>query len=221
MELLKNFLAIRKTVPEHITICAVSKFKPVEAILELYKETGHSIYGESRAQELVAKMKVLPKAISLHFIGHLQTNKVKIVIPGIRLIQSIDSYRLLKEVDKESARIDKVTDILLQFHIASEETKFGFSPDEAMEMIEDKDFGSLQNINIKGVMGMATLTDNQTLIRKEFRSLRQVFETLKSEYFKSAGSFSEISMGMSDDYKLAIEEGSTMVRIGSLIFGER
>jgi PLP dependent protein len=221
MELVKNFKVIRKSIPDHITICAVSKFKPVEAILELYRETGHSVFGESRAQELVSKSIILPKDISLHFIGHLQTNKVRTVVPHVRLLQSIDSYRLLKEVDKESSRTGIISDVLLQFHIATEETKFGLSPDEALEMFEDKDFASLKNIRLTGVMGMASLTEDQTLIRKEFRALRQIFEALKSEYFNTADSFSVVSMGMSDDYKVAIAEGSTMIRVGSLIFGER
>jgi len=221
MEFIKNYLAVRKTIPENVMLIAVSKFSPFETILTLYNETGHSLFGESRAQELALKQAQLPVGISWHFIGHLQTNKIKLLLAHTSLIQSVDSYRLLKEINRESAQLDKVTDVLLQFHVATEETKFGLSKDETVEMIMDKEFNTLQNIKLKGVMGMASFTDDHSLVRKEFKTLRRLFEELRRDYFASDASFSEVSMGMSSDYTLAIEEGSTMVRIGSLIFGER
>jgi len=221
MELLDNYLAVKKTIPDTVTLVAVSKFKPVETIRALFQEAGHTVFGESRAQELAAKQPVLPPEIDWHFIGHLQTNKIRMVLPFTSLIHSIDSYKLLKEVNKESARMNKVTNVLLQFHIATEESKYGLSREEAIGMLEDKEFKSLSNICIRGVMGMASFSDDQALVSKEFRNLRGVFEELHRGYFNASANFCEISMGMSGDYRLAIDEGSTMVRVGSLIFGER
>ena len=221
MELLKNYLAVKETIPANVTLVAVSKFKPVETILALHEVTGHCIFGENRARELSEKHAQLSADISWHFIGHLQTNKIKLILPFVDLIQSVDSYKLLKEINKEANRLGKIINVLLQFHIATEETKFGLSPEEAFQMIEDNEFIDLQNINIRGVMGMASYTDEQSLLRKEFKTLRQLFERFKLGYFNSNSSFAEVSMGMSGDYLIAIEEGSSMVRIGSRIFGER
>jgi pyridoxal phosphate enzyme (YggS family) len=221
MELIENYVTVRKTIPDNVSLVAVSKYTPESTIRLLHELAGHTVFGENRAQELAQKAPNLPQEIQWHFIGHLQTNKVRFILPYVRLIQSVDSFRLLKVIDREARQIDKVIKVLLQFHIATEETKFGLSVDEAFQMLENKEFAMLDHIDISGVMGMASFTDNQALVRREFAGLRMCFEELKSSYFTSADSFKEISMGMSNDYQLAIEEGSTMVRIGSLIFGDR
>lgn len=221
MELIAKYQEVKRTIPGNVKLVAVSKFKRAETILELYEHAGHRFFGESRAQELFAKQQVLPGDIEWHFIGHLQTNKVKLVLPFTSLIHSVDSYKLVKEINKEASRIDKVAGILLQFHIASEETKFGFSLEEGIKMLEDHEFSNLTHVKIRGVMGMASLSNNIALVRKEFKSLKAIFEKLHADYFMMDDSFKEISMGMSGDYNLAIEEGSTMVRVGSSIFGER
>jgi pyridoxal phosphate enzyme (YggS family) len=170
---------------------------------------------------MCAKQEVLPADIEWHFIGHLQTNKVKYIAPFVSLVHSVDSLKLLKIINKEAEKNQRTQKCLLQFHIAEEETKFGFSQEEAVEMLESAEFRELKNVEICGVMGMATFTDNDTQIRKEFRHLRSIFEFLKEKYFATQPSFCELSMGMSGDYRVAISEGSTMVRIGSNIFGER
>lgn len=215
-----NYLSVKNSLPDNVKLIAVSKTKPAAEIMELY-EAGQLHFGENKAQELKAKYEILPKDIEWHFIGHLQTNKIKYILPFVKLIHSIDSYKLLKEVDKQAVKTNRIIPCLLQFFIATEETKFGFTLDECEEMLNDAPFKSLQNIEIQGVMGMATFTDNQAQIRNEFKNLRRYFEILKDRYFKNQQSFKEISMGMTDDYLLAIQEGSTMVRIGSAIFGER
>ncbi|NVO18346.1 MAG: YggS family pyridoxal phosphate-dependent enzyme [Bacteroidetes bacterium] len=221
MDVVGNFKEIRKTIPAYVTLVAVSKFHPSESILQLYKETGHLIYGESRAQEFASKFSLLPSDLKWHFIGHLQTNKVKMVIPGVSMIQSVDSYKLLKEINRHSLSLQKVTEVLLQFHIATEESKFGFSLQEAMDMLHDRDFEDMSNVKVRGVMGMATFTSDTRIVGREFKTLRSFFEDIKREYYTKEQSFNEVSMGMSDDYLLAIQEGSTMVRIGSSIFGSR
>lgn len=207
-------------IPKDVTLVAVSKTKPNSAILEAY-EAGQRDFGENKVQELVAKATSLPEDIRWHMIGHLQRNKVKYIAPFVALIHGVDSYKLLKEINKEATKIDRVIDVLLQFHIAQEETKFGFSFDEATEMFNDDEFHQLQNVSIRGVMGMATYTENQEQISDEFRALNNYFLTLSSHFFKYNDRFSIVSMGMSGDYLSAIEEGSTMIRIGSTIFGER
>ena len=211
---------INSTLLEGVTLVAVSKTKPNEAILEAY-EVGQRIFGENKVQELVAKFEDLPKDIEWHMIGHLQTNKVKYIAPFIHLIHSIDSIKLLKEVNKEAKKNNRTIKCLLQFHIAQETTKFGFSLEEVKDFLSSDEFIELNNIELCGVMGMATFSDDKELVREEFQLLHNIFHILKSHYFKFNPTFKEISMGMSDDYQLAMEEGSTMVRIGSSLFGGR
>jgi pyridoxal phosphate enzyme (YggS family) len=216
-EKIKN---IALTLPEEVTLVAVSKTKPNEDILRAYN-VGQRIFGENKVQELVAKFETLPKDIEWHMIGHLQTNKVKYIAPFIHLIHSIDSIKLLKEVNKEAKKNKRTIKCLLQFHIAQETTKFGFSLDEVKDFFSSDEFIELNNIELCGVMGMATFSDNKELVRDEFQLLHNIFHILKSHYFKFNPAFKEISMGMSDDYQLAMKEGSTMVRIGSTLFGGR
>ena len=207
-------------LPYHATLVAVSKTKSNEAILNLYNQ-GIRIFGENYVQELTAKQESLPKDIQWHFIGHLQTNKIKFIAPYISMIHSVDSLKMLEEIDKQGKRSGRVIDCLLQFHIAQEETKFGLDRLEADEILASSKFQSLHAVRVCGVMGMATFTENKEQVRKEFRSLKDTFDYLKSIYFPEALDFKHISMGMSDDYLMALEEGSTMVRIGSLLFGKR
>lgn len=216
----ENLEKIRKTVPEGVVLVAVSKTKPVEDIQEAY-EAGQRVFGENHALEMRDKHEVLPKDIDWHFIGHLQTNKIKYIIPFTRLIHSIDTFNLLQAVNKEAVKHNRVVDCLLQFHIAEEETKFGLSMEEAEDILNSEIFKAMNNVRICGVMGMATNTDDMVLVRKEFKHLKDIFTTLKSKYFADCEWFKEISMGMSHDYPIAIEEGATLVRVGSKIFGER
>lgn len=216
----ENLEKIRKTVPEGVVLVAVSKTKPVEGIQEAY-EAGQRVFGENHALEMRDKHEVLPKDIDWHFIGHLQTNKIKYIIPFTRLIHSIDTFNLLQAVNKEAVKHNRVVDCLLQFHIAEEETKFGLSMKEAEDILNSEIFKAMNNVRICGVMGMATNTDDMVLVRKEFKHLKDIFTTLKSKYFADCEWFKEISMGMSHDYPIAIEEGATLVRVGSKIFGER
>ncbi len=201
-------------------LVAVSKTKPNEAILELY-EQGQRDFGENKAQELTPKYEALPGDIRWHMIGHLQTNKVKYIAPFVHLIHSVDSQKVLKEINKEASKNERVIDCLLQFKIAQEDTKYGFDLPEAEAMLQSDVFKSYEHVRIIGVMGMATFTDDEAQVRREFQKLRNIFEQLKTKYFADQPTFREISMGMSDDYKIAIEEGSTMVRIGTLLFGKR
>jgi hypothetical protein len=203
-----------------VTLVAVSKTKPNDQILNMYQE-GQRIFGENKAQELVDKYEALPKDIEWHFIGHLQRNKVKYIAPFITLLHAVDSLRLLKEVNKQAKNNNRTISCLLQFHIAEEDTKFGLDFEEVEALLSSKDFQAMEHVEIRGVMGMATYTDDQAQVRKEFQKLRHLFMQLKEKYFSDQKSFKEISMGMSGDYELAIEEGSTMVRIGTLLFGER
>ena len=216
----ENLNIVRATVPSNVTLIAVSKTKPVSDLQEAY-EAGQRIFGENKALEMRDKHQALPTDIQWHFIGHLQTNKIKYIAPFVTLIHAIDSLSLLEAVNKEAAKNNRVIDCLLQFHIAQEETKFGLDMEEAKSMLESESYNNLNNINICGVMGMATFTDNAAQVREEFKNLKNIFETLKENYFKENDSFKEISMGMSDDYLIAIEEGATMVRVGSKIFGAR
>jgi len=201
-------------------LVAVSKTKTTEEIMEAY-QAGQRIFGENKVQELTEKQPRLPDDIQWHFIGHLQTNKVKYIAPFVHLIHSADSLKLLQAIDREGEKNNRVIKCLLQFHIADEETKFGFDPEEATNTLLSEEFRKLKFTEICGVMGMATFTDREDQVRHEFRSLKQIFGQMKQGFFKDKPGFCEISMGMSGDYPLAIEEGSTMVRIGSLIFGER
>ena len=216
----ENLEKIRKTVPEGVVLVAVSKTKPVEDLQEAY-DAGQRVFGENHALEMRDKHEVLPQDIDWHFIGHLQTNKIKYIISYVKLIHSIDTFNLLQAVNKEAVKHNVVVDCLLQFHIAEEETKFGLNMEEAEEMLNSDIFKAMKNVRICGVMGMATNTDNMAQVRKEFKHLKEIFNALKSKYFADCEWFKEISMGMSHDYQIAIEEGSTMVRVGSKIFGER
>lgn len=220
MSVAENIRRIAAGLPENVRLIAVSKTKPVELLKEAY-ECGQRAFGENKVQEMVAKYEVLPNDIEWHFIGHLQTNKVKYMTPFVHLIHGVDSFKLLKTIDAEARKVNRVIPCLLQFHIAEEETKFGFSLEEAFEMLNSDEFKVLANVQICGVMGMATFTDDENQIRKEFAHLKSIFGKLKTDYFATEPEFKDISMGMSGDYLLAIEQGSTMVRIGSTIFGER
>ena len=217
---IEKYDEIRAFLPAGVRLVAVSKFKPAEDISALYQH-GQRVFGENHAQEMKAKHEILPKDIEWHFIGHLQTNKVKYIAPYVSLIHSIDSLDLLKEVNKQAVKNNRVIPCLLQFHIADEETKFGFSLEECTAMLGSPDYQELKNVKIHGVMGMATFTDDQEQVRREFQHLHQIFQELKSIYFAQNPDFKEISMGMSEDYPIAVEEGSTLVRIGSAIFGPR
>ncbi|PIE87356.1 MAG: YggS family pyridoxal phosphate-dependent enzyme [Bacteroidetes bacterium] len=211
---------IRKELPEDVTLVAVSKTKPVADIQTAY-DAGQRIFGENKVQELTDKHEVLPKDIEWHFIGHLQRNKVKYMAPFVSLIHAVDSFKLLKEIDKQAKKHNRVISCLLQFHIADESSKFGLNLEEAQNILSSNEFIELHNISIVGVMGMATFTDDTEQVRDEFRTLENYFNVLKSHFFKYNDAFKEISMGMSGDYPIAVEEGSTMIRVGSSIFGAR
>lgn len=216
----ENLATIKNSIPSHVTLVAVSKTKPNELIQEAYS-SGQRIFGENKAQELKNKAEVLPKDIEWHFIGHLQRNKVKYIAPYASLIHSIDSIKLLIEVNKQGLNNNRIINCLLQFHIATEETKFGLSLEEAKKLLTSNEFLNLKNIKIVGVMGMASFINNEEQIRNEFIRLKHIFTQLNNNFFKQTQTFQTISMGMSGDYKIAIEEGSTMVRVGSAIFGNR
>ncbi|MDN5212064.1 YggS family pyridoxal phosphate-dependent enzyme [Fulvivirgaceae bacterium BMA12] len=201
-------------------LVAVSKTKPNDLILKAY-ETGFKDFGENRIQDLVAKYEILPKDINWHMIGHLQSNKVKYIVSFVHLIHAVDSFKLLKEINKQGAKVSRVIPCLLQIHIADETTKFGLDEKELFALIESPEFKELQNVQIKGLMGMATNTDNKNQIRAEFKYLRTLFEKVKNEYQQPGIKMEELSMGMSGDYDIAVEEGSTLIRVGSAIFGAR
>lgn len=219
-DLKKNIEGIQANIPENVTLVAVSKFHPVEVLQQAY-DMGLRVFGESRAQEIKVKHEALPKDIQWHFIGHLQTNKVRMLVPYVTLFHSVDSENLLKVINDESARINKVSDILLQLHVAKETTKFGFDVDDCVSLVSSENLEKYPNVRICGVMGMATNTEDDDEIRTEFKTIKAIFDKLKSEYFKDEDSFSVVSMGMSHDYRISIEEGSTMVRVGTSIFGVR
>ena len=220
MSISTNIQSIRTHIPAHVRLVCVSKFNPNESIIAAY-ETGERIFGESKVQELCEKHETLPQDIIWHFIGHLQTNKIKYLVPFVSLIHGVDSYKLLVEINKQAAKAKKTVNCLLQVHIAQEETKFGFSAEELFEMLEAGEWKALKNIRICGLMGMATYTEDREQIRSEFRRLKSIFDEVKENHFSNESSFCELSMGMSDDYQIAIEEGSTLVRVGSSIFGHR
>ena len=217
---IEKYDEIRASLPAGVRLVAVSKFKPAEDISALY-QLGQRVFGENHAQEMRAKHEQLPKDIEWHFIGHLQTNKIKYIAPYVSMIHSIDSFDLLKEVNKHAVKNERTIPCLLQFHIADEETKFGFTLEECEEMLLNESFQELKNVKIHGVMGMATFTDDQEQVRREFHHLHQIFDELKTRYFSQNPDFKELSMGMTEDYPIAIEEGSTLIRIGSAIFGPR
>lgn len=220
MDIQANLKEVLDQLPEGVRLVAVSKFHPNEAIEEAYK-VGQRIFGESREQELSTKYETLPKDIEWHFIGHLQTNKVKYIAPYIAMIHAVDSYKLLAEIDKQAAKHNRVIPCLLEIHIAQEESKYGFTFDTCRQMLEEGGWKQLKHVCIAGVMGMGTNTDDEKEVEKEFRSLADFFRSLKQDYFSQADSFKEISMGMSHDYQIAIKCGTTLVRVGSKIFGER
>jgi pyridoxal phosphate enzyme (YggS family) len=218
-EIQENITKLQERISAGVKLVAVSKFKPKELLLEAY-EIGFRAFGENYVQELVDKYEALPKDIEWHFIGHLQTNKVKYIAPFVHLIHSVDSFKLLKEIDKQAAKNERVIECLMQIYIAKEDSKTGMDKAEYLEMLESGEFKLLKNIKVKGLMGMSTFTDNMDLVREEFRSLKNLFEQTRKI---QADNFlmQEISMGMSGDWQLAVEEGSTMVRVGSSIFGSR
>ncbi len=220
MSIAENLQSIKSSIPENVTLVAVSKTKPNSDIIEAYN-AGQRVFGENKVQELTRKSEELPKDIIWHYIGHLQTNKVKYIAPFVSLIHGVDSEKLLRAINKEGKKNNKKINCLLQFHIARESTKFGFSYEEAVEILKNGIIEELPYIEICGVMGMATYTEDQNQIIHEFGSLKSIFENLKNEHFSSKESFTQISMGMSGDYQLAIDQGSTMIRVGSSIFGLR
>ena len=218
--LVENLKQIQSNIPEHVTLVAVSKTKPIESIQELY-DAGQRVFGENRVQELVEKHEELPKDIKWHLIGHLQRNKVKYIAPFVEMIHSTDSERLLDEINLQAKKTNRKINVLLQFFIAQEETKFGFDWVEIQDLFSRRTPESFDSIDFCGVMGMASFSDDESQVRNEFKKLKQIFDQLKQTYFLGSTSFSEISMGMSGDFQMAIEEGSTMVRVGSSLFGKR
>jgi pyridoxal phosphate enzyme (YggS family) len=220
MSVVENFWKIKETLPENVRLTAVSKFHPESVLLEAYG-AGQRIFGESHAQELILKYEHLPKDIEWHFIGHLQANKVKFIAPFIHTIQSVDSLRLLEEINRCAGKHNRKINVLLQIHIAQEAHKFGFLYEEVEKLLNERAFDALEHIRIAGLMGMATFTEDERQIRREFNGLHTFFTKIKQTYFAGSNFFNELSMGMSDDYLIAVEEGSTMVRIGGKIFGRR
>lgn len=216
----EHIAEILETIPSNVKLVAVSKTRPVEDINLVY-QAGIRNFGENKVQEMAAKYPLLPNDINWHLIGHLQTNKVKLIAPFVSLIHSVDSLKLLVEINRQAEKNNRIIDCLLQLFIATEETKYGLDYEEAIEIINSEEYGSMKNIRIRGLMGMATFTENLHVVRHEFKSLKLAFDQIKEKYFNQDPNFSEISMGMSGDYIIAIEEGSTIVRIGTAIFGER
>ncbi len=220
MSVADNLKKLKSKIPDHVRLVAVTKTHPEETIMEAY-DGGHKIFGENKAQELVRKYNNLPKDIEWHMIGHLQTNKVKLIAPFVHMIHSVDSLKLLETINKEAEKNQRVIHCLLQIKIASEETKFGLGFTSAEEILRSEEVKHMKYINIAGLMGMATFTDDTDIIEHEFKYLAECFVRLKQSFFSNADAFREISMGMSDDYPIAIRYGTTIVRIGSIIFGER
>jgi len=220
MSIKENLAGILGELSKSTRLVAVSKFHDNEEIMQAYT-AGQRLFGESRVQELNEKATALPKDIEWHFIGHLQTNKIKFIAPYVSLIHGVDTVKLLKEINREGQKINRIIPCLLQIHIAEEDTKFGFSRKECLDFFQSGEWIELKNIKIKGLMGMATFTEDSEKIESEFKTLKVLFNEIKQTWFPSDSSFCEISMGMSDDYKIAINEGSTLVRIGSAIFGPR
>ncbi|MDO5665102.1 MAG: YggS family pyridoxal phosphate-dependent enzyme [Bacteroidia bacterium] len=220
MSVRANIDKLRETVPADVKIVAVSKFHSNDEILEAYND-GQRLFGESRVQELTVKQPMLPDDIEWHFVGSLQRNKVKFIAPFVHLIHSLDSERLMLEIEKQAVASNRKISCLLQLHVADEETKSGFLPDECRQFLAEGRWRSCTNIQIAGVMGMATYTDDLEQVRSEFRLIKSLFDEFKSQYFSNDDNFKEISMGMSGDYPIAVEEGATIIRVGTLIFGER
>jgi PLP dependent protein len=221
MGITENLIKIKKETDSlKVQLVAVSKTKSIDEIKEAY-DTGQRDFGENQVQELIEKQATLPKDIRWHMIGHLQSNKVKYIAPFISLVHSVDSLKVLQEIDKQALKNDRVIDCLLQIHIADEDTKFGLDYDEVIELLRSEEYSLLTNIRVVGLMGIATNTDNEGMIKEEFYELKTLFNGIKASFFRKEESFKEISMGMSSDYKIAIEQGSTIVRLGSTIFGTR
>ncbi|HKK62598.1 MAG TPA: YggS family pyridoxal phosphate-dependent enzyme [Bacteroidales bacterium] len=220
MNIVQNLKIIKESIGSDVQLVAVSKTKPPDMILEVYR-SGHLDFGENKVQELLDKKESLPDDIRWHMIGHLQSNKVKYIAPFVYLVHSVDSQKILKTLNKEGGKNNRVIDCLLQVHIAKEDSKFGFDEEELKLLLDSGTFREMKYVRIRGVMGMATFTDDFELVRTEFRDLKRIFDQLKEDYFSDQSGFSILSMGMSGDYIVALEEGSNMVRIGSQIFGER
>lgn len=220
MSIETNLKEVLAELPPKVRLVAVSKFHPNKAIEEAYA-AGQRIFGESKVQEMTGKYETLPKDITWHFIGHLQTNKIRYMAPYVSLIHGVDSYKLLMEINKQAMKCDRVIPCLLQIHIAQEETKFGFSFEECTEMLERGEWRELRNVCLQGLMGMASNIDDMQQVRREFHSLHSYFQEVKNSFFADTPAFKEVSMGMSHDYHIAVEEGATLVRVGSKIFGER
>ena len=220
MMIAENLKKVQATLNPGVKLVAVSKFHPIAALRQAYDE-GQRMFGESHVQEVLIKRQALPEDVEWHFIGHLQTNKVKQLVPFVSLIHSVDSMKLLREIDKQAQKCGRVVDVLLQIHVAAEETKFGFAPEEAMQLLQQDEWRELKHVHITGLMAMATNTEDERQVESEFEQVHQLFETMKHRFFANDATFNQLSMGMSGDYLLAQKHGSTMVRVGSLIFGER
>jgi len=220
MSISENIKQVKASIPEYVNLLAVSKTHTPSMIKEAY-DSGQRHFGENKVQELIAKESQLPKDISWHMIGHLQSNKVKFIAPFVSLIHGVDSLNLLKAIDKEAKKANRIIDCLLQVHIASESSKFGFSEVELMTVLADSEIWDIENIRVCGLMGMATFTEDETQVIKEFKGLKLFFDQIKKEFFSRHDAFNILSMGMSDDYLIAIEAGSNLIRVGSAIFGER
>lgn len=220
MHIADQISRLHQELPEGVSLLAISKYQPIEALQEAY-DAGQRMFGENHIQEMAAKAAALPKDIAWHFTGHVQTNKIKYMAPFVSLIHAVDSFRLLREINKHAAKHERCIDCLLQIHIAQEETKYGLSVDECRQLLANEPWRELQHIRITGLMAMGSNTDDLEQVRNEFRKIKQLFDELKSTYFVDEPSFCQLSEGMTDDYPIAIEEGSTIVRIGSMIFGER
>lgn len=220
MYIAEQIKRLRGELPEGVSLLAISKYQPIEALQEAY-DAGQRMFGENHIQEMAAKAAVLPKDIAWHFTGHVQTNKIKYMASFVSLIHAVDSFRLLREINKHAAKHDRIIDCLLQIHIAQEDTKYGLTVEECRELLATEPWRELTNVHIVGLMAMGSNTDDMEQVRGEFRQMKQLFDELKTTYFADDSSFCQLSEGMTDDYPIAIEEGSTIVRIGSMIFGDR
>ena len=220
MYIAEQIKRLRGELPEGVSLLAISKYQSIEALQEAY-DAGQRMFGENHIQEMAAKAAVLPKDIAWHFTGHVQTNKIKYMASFVSLIHAVDSFRLLREINKYAAKHDRIIDCLLQIHIAQEDTKYGLTVEECRELLATEPWRELTNVHIVGLMAMGSNTDDMEQVRGEFRQMKQLFDELKTTYFADDSSFCQLSEGMTDDYPIAIEEGSTIVRIGSMIFGDR
>ena len=220
MSVAEQITRLQKELPEGVKLLAISKYQPIEAIQEAYG-AGQRMFGENHIQEMAAKAAALPKDIQWHFTGHVQTNKIKYMAPFVSLVHAVDSFRLLREIDKHAAKHERCIDCLLQIHIAQEDTKYGLTVDECRQLLANEPWKELEHVRITGLMAMGSNTDDMEQVRHEFRQIKSLFDELKEKYFANEPSFCQLSEGMTDDYPIAIEEGSTIVRIGSMIFGER